>query len=397
MAKKDKTEATQKSSPTDDIDNLSKELIADLNKSFGTRVAYNLSTDVSPTHVKRWIPVSSRLLNYVIANRRGGGLPEGRIIEIAGQPSSGKSHIAFDLAIAVQRMGGLVVYIDTENAVMVDRLGELGINTAKRFVYADTHCTEEVFQIIEKIILKAKDIIDKNVPILIVWDSVAATSPKAELEGDITDQTMGLQARVIAKGMRKITGIIGQNNVTLLCLNQVKDKVGVTFGDPSFTPGGKAIPFHASVRIRLQGNSPIKKGDEVIGIAVTAVIKKNKVARPHRQAEFDIIFGKGIDESAKLYDLMAKNCEKDGPFEFEGKSYTVGGGGAWKEFVCSDPKTGEVFFEKKFNKGNFTELFNDAQHGPILESMLEKMMVIESLAVVDEGESPTDDEDETEE
>jgi recombination protein RecA len=153
-------------------------LIRDLNKDMASRVAYNLSTDQSPTHVKRWIPTGSRQLNYVIANKRYGGLPEGRIIEIAGAPSSGKSHIAFDLAKTVQKMGGLVIYIDTENAVMVERLGELGINVAKQFVYCDTHCTEEVFTIIEKTLVKAKSLL-KDVPILIVWDSVAATSPIA--------------------------------------------------------------------------------------------------------------------------------------------------------------------------------------------------------------------------
>ena len=159
------------------------ELIKSLNKDHGSRVAYNLSVDQSPTHVKRWVSTGSRLLDYICSNRRDGGLPEGRIIEIFGPPSIGKSHIATQIASATQKMGGIVVYIDTENATSVENLQMLGVNVSERFVYVDTHCTEEVFQVAESTILKAQGM-NKDVPITIIWDSVAASSPKAELLGD---------------------------------------------------------------------------------------------------------------------------------------------------------------------------------------------------------------------
>jgi recombination protein RecA len=201
------------------------DLISALNRDLGHRVAYNLGTDQSPTHVKRWISTGSRQLDYIISNKRVGGLPEGRIIEIFGPPSIGKSHIASQIAKSTQAMGGIVVYIDTENATSVENLSRLGVDITKRFVYADTHCTEEVFDIAEKTILKAKGL-SKNIPITIIWDSVAATSPKAELEGAYDKDTIGLQARTISKGMRKITGVIGDQNVLMVCLNQMRTKIG---------------------------------------------------------------------------------------------------------------------------------------------------------------------------
>jgi len=221
-----------------DVDDMMKDLIQSLNKEFGTRIAYNLSEMDAPTIVKRWIDTGSIQLNYAIRNTTDGGYPEGRIIEISGPPSSGKSHLAYHAAAITQKQGGLVVYVDTENSVPVQKLADMGIDVKKRFVYVDTHCTEEVFSVIESTITKAKQVIEKNVPILVVWDSVAATSPKAELDGEYEDNTIGLQARTISKGMRKITGVIGQNNVTLLCLNQIRDKIGVMYGDPTTTPGG---------------------------------------------------------------------------------------------------------------------------------------------------------------
>ena len=238
------------------VDDFTSDLIKSLNKERGMRIAYNLSTDESPTHVKRWIGTGSVQLDYIISNRKNGGLPEGRIIEIFGPPSIGKSHIAAQIAKATQAMGGIVVYIDTENAVSIENLKALGVEISKRLVYIDTHCTEDVFSIAESTIMKAKAL-QKDVPVTIIWDSVAATSPKAELAGEYDKDSIGLQARAISKGMRKITGIIANQNVLLVCLNQIRTKMGVLYGDPTTTPGGVAIPFHASVRIKLGAGSPI--------------------------------------------------------------------------------------------------------------------------------------------
>jgi recombination protein RecA len=163
---------------SNDIDALTRALIKDLNKEFGMRVAYNLAETESPTIVKRWLDTGSVQLNYAIRNAAGGGYPEGRIIEIAGPPSIGKSHLAYHAAAVAQQKGGIVIYVDTENATPVEKLAQMGINIRKGFVYMDLHATEHVFKAIEDTILKAKSLV-KDVPVLVIWDSVAATSPLA--------------------------------------------------------------------------------------------------------------------------------------------------------------------------------------------------------------------------
>lgn len=356
------------------IHDFAAELINSLNKDLGHRVAYNLASDQSPTHVKRWISTGSMLLDYIVSNRRDGGLPEGRIVEIFGPPSIGKSHIATQIARSSQQLGGIVVYIDTENATSVENLAALGVDVSKRFVYADTHCTEEVFDIAEKTILKAKSLA-KNIPITIIWDSVAATSPKAELEGAYDANTIGLQARTIGKGMRKITGVIGDQNVLFVCLNQTRVKIGVMHGDPTTTPGGNAIPFHASVRIKLGAGQQIKNADdEVIGINVWAKTIKNKVAPPFRRADFRIIFGKGIEEGEEMFDVL----RAAGSREFENHTVCFDGAGAWKVFWVKD-STGKTILEKKFHKKEFNELLGNDEYRPWILGLLEKVMVRTSI------------------
>jgi len=396
MAKK--VEAQDPKASSADVDDFTSQLIKDINKEMGLRVAYNLNEATAPTIVKRWIPTGSLQLDYAIRNCAGGGYPEGRIIEIAGTPSVGKSHLAYHVAANVQAMGGLVVYIDTENATPVDKLKHMGIDVRKRFVYCDEHATENVFKIIESIILKAKTLpATKDIPIVVIWDSIAATSPLAELNGEYEDNTIGLQARVISKGMRKITGVIGQNNVTLLCLNQLRDAIGVIHGDPQVTPGGKAVPFHASVRIRLSSGTQVKdsKGN-TIGIHVIATIKKNKVAPPFRKHEFDIIFGVGIVEHEYIFDEVRAYCADNKVFAASGDKQVeikISGASSWKELIVSDAKTGEVILEKKFYKSDFGDLMKDSQYKPFIDKVIEATYMTVSGEKAEEGETPVDDEE----
>jgi len=364
MARKSKTITSASEDFTSD-------LIKSLNKEAGSRVAYNLSLDESPTHVKRWISTGSKQLDYIVSNRSNGGFPEGRIVEIFGPPSIGKSHIAIQVARSTQQMGGIVVYIDTENATSVENLALLGVDITKRFVYVDTHCTEEVLSIAESTIMKARAM-EKDVPITIIWDSVAASSPKAELNGDYDQNSIGLQARAISKGMRKITGVIGQTNTLFVILNQIRTNIGVMYGDPTTTPGGKAIPFHSSVRIKLGAGQRIENKDkEVIGIHVSAKTIKNKVSPPFRTVNFEIHFGKGIKEHEQIFDVLRKfgNCEHDG------KNIEISGTGAWKTLMISDAKTGEVISEKKFYKADFEEVMKDPQYSSYIDTLIEGAMV----------------------
>jgi len=361
----------KKSIPKTQTEDFTEDLIKSLNKEHGGKVAYNLSCDSSPTHVKRWISTGCRQLDYIISNRENGGLPEGRIIEIFGPPSIGKSHLAIQVARSTQQMGGIVVYIDTENATSVENLGLLGVDISKRFVYVDTHCTEEVLSIAENTILKAKAM-NKDVPITIIWDSVAASSPKAELDGTYEQNSIGLQARAISKGMRKITGVIANQNVLMICLNQIRTKIGVMFGDPTTTPGGKAIPFHSSVRIKLGAGQKIENKDkEVIGIHVSAKTIKNKVAPPFRTAKFEIHFGKGIKEHEQLFDLLRKH----GPIIVDDEQIEVSGTGAWKKLEVTNTSSGNIFIEKKFYKADFDQIISHPDYSGYIDLLLKDALI----------------------
>ncbi len=216
---------SKKQTATKEEDEWTAELIKQLNKELGEKTAYNLNTDEAPTNIKRWTSTGSKQLDYIIKNDSGGGFPEGRIIEIQGMQGIGKTHISYEAIKSVQRQGGIAVYIDAENATSVENLRDVGIDTGGKFVFVQQSCIEKIFQTIELTIQKARTL-KADIPIVVVWDSIAASSPMAEIEGDYEQNTIGLAARVYGKGFRKLVSIIGNLNITLILINQNRLKVG---------------------------------------------------------------------------------------------------------------------------------------------------------------------------
>ncbi|MFZ4104806.1 recombinase RecA [Flavobacterium sp.] len=225
-----------------------------------------------------------------------GGLPRGRIVEIFGPESSGKSTISLSLVVQAQKMGLRCAYIDAEHALDPSYMLDLGINL-EDLLLAQPHYGEEALEIVDKLI-KTGEIG------LIIVDSVASLVPKAELDGEMDANQMGLQARMMAKALRKITALANENKTLVVFINQIRMKIGIMFGNPETTPGGRALPYAASVRIDLRRKEDIKnKEGESVGIKVKAKVIKNKMAPPLKIAEFDIYYGKGIDQHGSVVDL----------------------------------------------------------------------------------------------
>ena len=322
-------------------------LAGELNKqSKDQKVAFFLNDDSAPTNVDGWVSTGCAMLDVAISNRPYGGLPVGRITEITGLEQSGKSLVSAHLLAETQKQGGVAVLIDTETAVSRDFLEAIGVDVSK-LLYVTADSVEQIFDMTETIIEKVRET-SKDKLVTIVVDSVAAASTTNELASDYKKDGYATdKAIIISKAMRKITNMIGRQKISLVFTNQLRQKMNAMFGDPWTTSGGKALAFHASVRLRLKnmGQIKMKQGgqERTVGMKVRCQVVKNRMGPPLRAADFEIYFDRGIDNYGSWLKVMKENN-------------LVKQAGAWYTYV--DTETGE---EIKFQSKDFIEMMGEKE------------------------------------
>jgi recombination protein RecA len=260
-----------------------------------------------------------------------GGLPRGRVTEIYGPESSGKTTLALQVIAEAQKAGGMAAFVDAEHALDATYAQKLGVDLENLLVSQPDN-GEQALEIVE--VLVRSNSVD-----VVVVDSVAALVPKAEIDGEMGEAQMGLQARLMSQALRKLTGIVSKSNTTLVFINQLREKIGVMFGNPETTTGGRALKFYASVRIDIRRIASIKDGDQVVGGRTRVKVVKNKVAPPFREAEFDVMYGEGISREGDLLDLAVEKriVEKSGAwFAYAGERLGQGRENA-KQFMRDNP------------------------------------------------------------
>ncbi len=310
-----------------------------IEKNFGRGSIMKLGDDnVESVDV---IPTGSIGLNAALGV---GGFPKGRIIEIYGPESSGKTTLAIHAIAECQRQGGIAAFIDAEHAFDRFYAEKLGVDVNNLWI-SQPDCGEQALEIADQLIRSSA--ID-----IIVVDSVAALTPKAEIEGDMGDNKVGLQARLMSQALRKLTSTISKTNTTCIFINQLREKIGVMFGNPETTTGGNALKFYSSVRLDIRRVTSIKDGDEVIGNQVRVKIVKNKVAPPFRKAEFDIMFGSGISKSGEILDLGVQYgiIKKSGSWFSYGDSKLAQGRDAAKRIIEDNPELADELEQKIMDK-----------------------------------------------
>jgi len=315
---------------TVDLDNRKKALelaLTQIEKQFGKGSIMKL--DGSTSTDAEAIPTGCLSLDLALGI---GGVPRGRVVEVFGPESSGKTTLTLSIIAQIQKMGGTAAFIDAEHAFDSVYANKVGIKLDD-LLMSQPDTGEQALEI-------AETLVRSNAVDLIIVDSVAALTPRAEIEGDMGDSHMGLQARLMSQALRKLTAAISKSNTCIIFINQIRMKIGVMFGSPETTTGGRALKFYSSVRIDLRRIETLKKGEQFIGNRVRAKIVKNKVAAPFRQAEFEIHFDEGISRSADILDMAIANdiIQKSGAwFSFEGEKIGQGKENT-RKFLTDNPK-----------------------------------------------------------
>ena len=269
-----------------------------------------------------------------------GGLPRGRVVEIYGPESSGKTSLTLSVIAQMQKLGGVAAFIDAEHALDPQYAAKLGV-VVPDLLISQPDTGEQALEIADMLVRSG------SVDIVVV-DSVAALTPRAEIEGEMGDSHMGLQARLMSQALRKLTGNIKKTNTLVIFINQIRMKIGVMFGNPETTTGGNALKFYASVRLDIRRIGAIKKGDEVVGAETRVKVVKNKVAPPFKQAEFDVLYGEGISREGEIIEIGAhlKFIEKAGAwYSYNGEKIGQGKDNA-REFLKENPKIAQEIEDK---------------------------------------------------
>ena len=342
--------AKKKSKSKDELEDALANTLADsINKQFkgqSLKTAFFLDgDDDSPSNVKEWISSGCDSLDLAISNRPKGGFPVGRITEITGLEASGKSLLAAHTLAETQKKGGLAVYIDTESATSSEFLTAIGADL-KTMLYVPLETVEEIFETIETIVDGVRKS-DKDRLVTIVVDSIMGASTKIEMSAEYDkDGYATSKSIILSKAMRKVTNWIARERICLIFTNQLRVKMGVAFGDQWTTAGGKAIPFHASVRLRLKNTGQIKAtvngAEQVVGSKTNVQVVKNRMGPPHRKIDYEIYYDSGIDNYGGWLLMMKK-------FKI------VKQAGAWYTLEDIDHETGELFGEMKFQSKDFVE------------------------------------------
>ena len=325
--------------PVDEQKERSKALeiaLGQIEKQFGKGSIMRLGQSGVITPVDS-IPTGSISIDYALGV---GGVPRGRVVEIFGPESSGKTTLALQVIAQAHKAGGMAAFVDAEHALDAAYAQKLGVNLDNLLVSQPDH-GEQALEIVEVLIRSGG--LD-----VVVVDSVAALVPKSEIEGEMGDAQMGLQARLMSQALRKLTGVVSKSKTTLIFINQLREKIGVMFGNPETTTGGRALKFYASVRIDIRRIASIKDGDQVIGGRTRVKVVKNKMAPPFREAEFDIMYGEGISREGDLLDLAVEKriIEKSGSwFAYAGDRLGQGRENA-KQFLKDNPDIRQIIEDR---------------------------------------------------